>query len=113
MQAGRGGVLLLLILLLSSCTSSPAQQPACQGKQIVIGFAPGVDAALAGTAEGLSQDAGVTFAYMRHLFDHYSLYCAGREGEPPVTEVTLQRLRNRTDILSVEMDAVRYPVRTD
>jgi hypothetical protein len=60
-------VLLLLILLLSSCTTSPAQQQACQGKQIVIGFAPGVDAALAGTAEGLSQDAGVTLAYMRHL----------------------------------------------
>lgn len=107
--AARGGV---LVLLLSSCTSGPAQEHACTGRQIVIGFAPGVDATLPGTEASLSQDAGVSISYMRHLFDHYSLYCAKLEGASPVTEATLQRLRNRIDILSVETDPVRHPART-
>ena len=106
--AGRCGALLIM-LLLSACASSLAQEHACTGRQIVIGFTPGVDAALPGTAASLSHDAGVTIVYMRHLFDRYSLYCAGLEEEPPVTEATLQRLRNRIDILSVEADRVRHP----
>ena len=109
--AGRGGGLLLLVLLLSCCASGQAEQQACTGRQIVIGFAPGVDAALPATAVSLSQAAGVSVLYMRHLFDHYSLYCAGADGEPPVTEAALQRLRSRADILSVETDAVRHPVK--
>ena len=100
------------MLLLLSCASSQAQQQACKGRPIVIGFASGVDAALPDTVARLSQDAGVTIAWMRHLFDHYNLYCAGLEGEPPVTEATLQRLRNRNDILSVETDSVRQPERS-
>lgn len=109
--AGRGGVLLLLVLLLSCCASGQAEQRACTGQQIVIGFAPGVNAAQPATAVSLSQTAGVSILYLRHLFDHYSLYCAGAEGEPSVTEAVLQRLRRRADILSVETDAVRHPVK--
>ena len=112
LMTGRAGVLVVpAILLLLSCAPGPAAQHACSGRQIVIEFSPGVDPALAATAASLSQAAGVGVVYMRHLFDRYSLYCAGSIDETPVTEATLQRLRNQIDVLSVETDAVRHPVR--
>lgn len=107
--AGHCGVLLLMFLYLPACASDPVQEQGCVGRQIVIGFAPAVDAASPATVAGLSRDAGVSVSRMRHLFDHYTLYCAGRAGEPPVTEAALQRLRERADVISVEADALRYP----
>ena len=109
--AGRAGLLVPVILLLLSCAPGPAAEQACSGRQIVVEFSPGVDAALPVTAASLSHAAGVTVVYMRHLFDRFSLYCAGSETEPPVTEAMLQQLRNRIDVLSVETDAARHPVR--
>jgi len=104
---------LLLVVLLNACTATATQGTVCHGQQIMIRFASGMDVTLSGFDAELSRDAGVPLDYMRPLFDHYYLYCAGLEGQAPLLDEVLERLQGRPDVRTVEVDRINRPLRNE
>jgi hypothetical protein len=81
----------------------------CQGQQIIISFASGIDVTRYTFNAGLSRDAGIQLDYMRPLFDDHHLYCAVPERPALAFDAALERLRERVDIRAVEIDRIKHP----
>ena len=109
MVAERLGAVMISILLINACAASATDKHTCPGQQIIISFAPGVDVMYAGFTAGLSGDAGLPIEYMRHLFDDHHLYCAKQDTHTPGLDEARQRLQERADILTVEIDRRKRP----
>ena len=109
----RISLLLVVLLLLNACAATATQNAECHGQQIMLHIVPGVDVVSPGFNAGLLRDAGVPLDYMRPLFDDYHLYCVGLEGQASSLDEILERLRERPDILAVEIDRINRPQRKE
>lgn len=105
--------LLLIALLLNACAATATGNTACHGQQVTIHFMPGTDVAHPGFNADLARDAGEPLDYMRPLFDDYYLYCIRQEGQVSLLDDVLERLQERPDIRTVEIDRINRPQRKE
>ena len=109
MAPERLGAVMISILLMNACAASATDKYTCPGQQLIISFVPGVDVLSPGFTAGLSSDAGLSIDYMRHLFEDHYLYCAKQDTHTPGLDGARQRLQERADILTVEIDRLKRP----